>query len=347
MSSLELLYELVKIPSTSTHEREISVFLENKLEDLGMEITRSGNNLIGKLGQGRPTLMLCGHLDTVPPFIPPHIKGTRLFGRGAADDKGGLAAVINAISSIEQHKLKGTLLTTFVIDEELKSQGAQDILPYIDADFGVVCEPTNLKIVNGHKGRVTFYIETIGRSAHASTPELGKNAIVAMAKIVFLIDKMLLMKHPVLGSETMTVSTITGGDAPNVVPSRCRIGVDYRYVPPHDIFSIQEMLRAKLPDAKIEFAEDPRNFSQPFCLPNHEIITFLEESIRDSGQNPQVVTMDASTDASRFNEAGIPTVVFGPGDIAQAHTTDEWVDLRDVETASVIFGELIKRVLMA
>jgi acetylornithine deacetylase len=220
-------------------------------------------------------------------------------------------------------------------------------LPYIDADFGVVCEPTNLKIVNGHKGRVTFYIETIGRSAHASTPELGKNAIVAMAKIVFLIDKMLLMKHPVLGSETMTVSTITGGDAPNVVPSRCRIGVDYRYVPPHDIFSIQEMLRAKLPDAKIEFAEDPRNFSQPFCLPNHEIITFLEESIRDSGQNPQVVTMDASTDASRFNEAGIPTVVFGPGDIAQAHTTDEWVDLRDVETASVIFGELIKRVLMA
>lgn len=346
MSSLELLYELVNIPSTSTNEREISIFLENKLEDLGMEITRSGNNLIGKLGQGRPTLMLCGHLDTVPPFIPPHIKGTRLFGRGAADDKGGLAAVINAIASIEQHKLKGTLLTTFVIDEELKSQGAQDILPYIDADFGVVCEPTNLKIVNGHKGRVTFYIETVGRSAHASSPDLGKNAIVAMAKVVSLIDKMLLMKHPVLGSETMTVSTISGGDAPNIVPSRCRISVDYRYVPPHDVYSVLEMLRTKLPKAIIEFAEDPKNFSQPFCLPNHEIITFLEESIRYSGQNPQVVTMDASTDASRFNEAGIPTIVFGPGDIAQAHTADEWIDIRDVETASMIFAQLIKKVLM-
>jgi acetylornithine deacetylase len=347
MSSTELLYELVNIPSTSTHEREISIFLENKLADLGMEITRSGNNLVGKLGHGRPTLMLCGHLDTVPPFIPPQIKGTKLFGRGAADDKGGLAAVINAIASTERSKLKGTLLTTLVIDEERKSQGAQDILPYIDADFGVVCEPTNLKIVNGHKGRLTFYIETIGRSAHASKPELGKNAIVAMAKLVFLIDKMLLIKHPVLGSETMTVSTITGGDAPNIVPNRCRIGVDYRYVPPHDVFSVLKMLRAKLPEVKIEIAEDPKNFSQPFYLPNHEIITFLEESIRYNGQNPQVVTMDASTDASRFNEAGIPTVVFGPGDIAQAHTTDEWIDLRDVETASAIFGELIKRVLMA
>jgi N-acetyl-ornithine/N-acetyl-lysine deacetylase len=347
MSSTELLYELVKIPSISTREREISIFVENKLEDLGMEITRSGNNLIGKLGQGRPTLMLCGHLDTVPPFIPPQIKGTRLFGRGAADDKGGLAAVINAVAHIEQSKLKGTLLTTFVVDEELKSQGAQDALRYIDADFGVVCEPTNLKIVNGHKGRLTFHVETIGKSAHASKPELGKNAIVAMAKLVSIIDKMPLMKHPVLGRETMTVSTITGGDAPNIVPNRCRIAVDYRYVPPHDLFSVLEVLRVKLPEAKIEFAEDPKNFSQPFFLPNHEIITSLEDSIRYNGQNPQVVTMDASTDASRFNEAGIPTIVFGPGDIAQAHTTDEWIDLPDVEIASAIFGELIKKVLMA
>ena len=347
MSSTELLYELVKIPSTSTNEHEISIFLENKLLDMGMEITRFGNSLIGKFGRGRPALMLCGHLDTVPPFFPPQIKGTRLFGRGAADDKGGLAAVINAIAGIEQSKLKGTLLATFVVDEELKSQGAQDILPYIDADFGVVCEPTNLKIVNGHKGRLTFYVETFGKSAHASKPELGKNAIVAMAKLVVLIDDMLLIEHPVLGSETLTVSAITGGDAPNIVPDRCRIGVDYRYVPPHDASSVLEMLKAKLPGAKIEFAEDLKNFSRPFYLSNHEIITLLDESIRFIGENPQLVTMDASTDASRFNEAGIPTVVFGPGDIAQAHTTDEWIDLKEVETASAIFRELIKRVLMA
>jgi N-acetyl-ornithine/N-acetyl-lysine deacetylase len=346
MSSTELLYELVKIPSTSTNEREISFFLENKLAELGMELTRSGNNLIGKLGQGRPILMLCGHLDTVPPFFPPQIKGTRLFGRGAADDKGGLAAVINAVASIEQSKLKGTLLTTFVVDEELKSLGAQNILPYIDADFGVVCEPTGLKIANGHKGRLTFYIEVNGKSAHASKPELGKNAIVTMAKLVLQIETMLLPKHPVLGNETITVTEITGGDAPNIVPNRCQIGVDYRFVPPHDALNVLEMLRAKLPDAKIEFADNLKNFSQPFYLPDHEIITLLIDSIRFCGQNPQIVTMDASTDASRFNEAGIPTIVFGPGDIAQAHTTDEWIDLREVETASKIFGELIKRVLM-
>jgi acetylornithine deacetylase len=337
----------VNIPSTSTHEREISLFLENKLLDLGMEITRSGNSLIGKLGRGRPVLMLCGHLDTVPPYFPPRIQGTRLFGRGAADDKGGLAAIINAIANTEQRKLKGTLLATFVVDEELRSLGAQDIIPHLDADFGVVCEPTNLKIVNGHKGRLTFHVETIGTSAHASKPELGKNAIVEMARLVLLLGRIPLKQHPVLGNETITVTAITAGEAPNIIPDRCRIDIDYRYVPPHDPSSVLEMLRCKLPEAIIEFAEDPKNFSRPFYLPTHEIITLLDESIRCSGQDPQVVTMDASTDASRFNEAGIPTVVFGPGDIAQAHTTDEWIDLREVETASVIFRELIKRVLMA
>ncbi len=335
----------MNIPSTSTHEREISLFLENKLLDMGMEITRSGNSLIGKLGRGRPVLMLCGHLDTVPPYFPPRIQGTRLFGRGAADDKGGLAAVINAIASTEQRKLKGTLLATFVVDEELRSLGAQDIMPHLDADFGIVCEPTNLKIVNGHKGRLTFHVETIGKSAHASKPELGKNAIVEMAKLVLLLGKIPLKQHPVLGNETITVSAITAGEAPNVVPDRCRIDIDYRYVPPHDASSVLEMLRMKLPEARIEFAEDPKNFSRPFYLPTHKVIKLLGESIRCSGQDPQVVTMDASTDASRFNEAGIPTVVFGPGDIAQAHTTDEWIDLREVETASAIFKELIKRVL--
>ncbi|MGZ4883277.1 MAG: M20 family metallopeptidase [Halobacteriota archaeon] len=337
----------MNIPSTSTHEREISLFVENKLLDLGMEIKRSGNSLIGKLGRGRPVLMLCGHLDTVPPYFPPRIQGTRLFGRGAADDKGGLAAVINAIASTEQRELKGTLLTTFVVDEELRSLGAQDIMPHLDADFGVVCEPTNLKVVNGHKGRLTFHIETVGKSAHASKPELGKNAIVEMAKLVLLLGEIPLEQHPVLGNETITVSAITAGDAPNIVPDRCRIDVDYRYVPPHDASSVLEMLRVELREARIEFAEDPKNFSRPFYLPTHEIITLLSESIRRSGQDPQVVTMDASTDASRFNEAGIPTVVFGPGDIAQAHTTDEWIDLREVETASVIFRELIKSVLTA
>ena len=337
----------MNIPSTSTHEREISLFLENKLLDLGMEIARFGNSLIGKLGRGRPVLMLCGHLDTVPPYFPPRIQGTRLFGRGAADDKGGLAAVINAIARTEQSELKGTLLTTFVVDEELRSLGAQDIVSHVDADFGVVCEPTNLKIVNGHKGRLTFHIETSGKSAHASKPELGKNAIVEMAKLVLSLGNIPLVQHPVLGDETMTVSAITAGGAPNVVPDRCRIDVDYRYVPPHDASSVLEMLRVKLPEAKIEFAEDPKNFSRPFYLPAHEVIELLSESIRNSGQDPQVVTMDASTDASRFNEAGIPTVVFGPGDIAQAHTADEWIDLHELETASTIYRELIKRVLIA
>jgi len=346
LQSKELLYDLVSIPSISTHEHDISIFLEEKLSDLGMEITRCGNNLIGKLGCEGPALALCGHLDTVPPFFPPRIQGQKLYGRGAADDKGGLAAVIHAVESIDEERLRGTLLTAFVVDEELRSRGAQEVLPQLHADFGIVCEPTNLKIVNGQKGRMTFRIQSLGKRAHASKPEFGKNAIVEMAKLVLRLEKIPLIQHPELGHETMTVSTIAAGDAVNVVPDLCSIDVDYRYVPPDDASSVLARLRAKLPEARIEFAGDPKNFTRPFYLPAHQIIAWLGESINRSGLEPQTVTMDAGTDASRFNEVGIPTIVFGPGGIAQAHTSDEWIELREVEKASVVFQELIKRILM-
>ena len=346
LQSTELLYDLVNIPSTSTHEHDISFFVEERLHDLGMEIIRSGNNLIGKLGREGPVLALCGHLDTVPPFFPPRIQGRKLYGRGAADDKGGLAAVINAVANTDQERLRGTLLTVFVVDEELRSRGAQEVLPQLRADFGIVCEPTNLKIVNGQKGRFTFRIQSVGKRAHASKPELGKNAIVEMAKLVLRLEELPLTRHPELGQETISVSTIAAGDAANIVPDHCSIDVDYRYVPPNDASSVLATLRAKLPEARIEFADDPKNFTRPFYLPAHQIITLLSESIRRTGLEPQMVTMDAGTDASRFNEAGIPTVVFGPGGIAQAHTSDEWIKLREVEMASVVFQELIRRVLM-
>ena len=336
----------MNIPSTSTHEQDISLFVEERLSDLGMEIIRSGNNLIGKMGREGPVLALCGHLDTVPPFFPPRIQGRKLHGRGAADDKGGLAAVISAVANTDQERLMGTLLTAFVVDEELKSRGAQQVLPQLHADFGIICEPTNLKIVNGQKGRLTFRIQSVGKRAHASKPELGKNAIIEMAKLVLRLEELPLIRHPKLGHETITVSTIAAGDAVNIVPDLCSIDVDYRYVPPNNASRVLATLRAKLPEARIEFADDPRNFTRPFYLPAHQIITLLSESIRRTGIEPQIVTMDAGTDASRFNEAEIPTVVFGPGGIAQAHTSDEWIELREVEMASLVFEELIRSILI-
>jgi len=344
LQSTELLYELVNIPSTSTHERDISFFVEGKLRDLGMSVVRVGDNLIGTMGSKEPVLALCGHLDTVPPFFPPRIQGQKLYGRGAADDKGGLASVINAIANVEE-ELQGTLITAFVVDEELKSRGAQDVLPRLHADFAVVCEPTNLKIVNGQKGRLTFRITVIGKRAHASKPELGKNAIVEMAKLVLRLEDMPLLSHPELGHETIAVSTIAAGDAVNVVPDLCSIDVDFRYVPPNDAMRVLATLKAALPDAQVELADEPKNFTHPFYLPSHQIIKVLKESMLSQGLKPQIVTMDAGTDASRFNECGIPTVVFGPGGIAQAHTLDEWVELREVEKASEVYKELIKRVL--
>lgn len=346
LSSTQLLYELVGVASVSTHERQISVFVEERLEELDMDVTRYGDNLVATLGKGQPKLMLCGHLDTVPPYFPPSFHGGKLFGRGAADDKGGLAAIMDAIARTPKHKLKGTLVVAFVIDEELQSRGAREVIPHIDASFGVVCEPTNLGIINGHKGRLALQITTVGRSAHASRPELGDNAIVKMAHLLADVEELPLQRHPILGSETLTVSSIASYAAPNVVPDRCTIGVDYRYVPPHDAKSVVKALRSQLPEALIEFTNDSAHFTSPFYLPEHEIIDLLKASVQSCGIAPIIKTMDASTDAARFNEAGIPTVVFGPGGIDQAHTHDEWINLDELERASAVFYDLIKRVLI-
>ena len=256
----------MSIPSTSTHEHDISLFVEEMLRDLGMEIMRSGNNLIGKLGREGPVLALCGHLDTVPPFFPPRIQGRKLYGRGAADDKGGLAAVINAVANTDQERLCGTLLTAFVVDEELRSRGAQEVLPQLHADFGIVCEPTNLKIVNGHKGRIVFRIQSVGKRAHASKPELGKNAIVEMAKLVLRLEKIPLIQHPELGHETMTVTTIAAGDAVNIVPDLCSIDVDYRYVPPDDASSVLASAEGKLARGANRIRGRPQKFHAPILF---------------------------------------------------------------------------------
>ncbi|MGZ4905854.1 MAG: M20 family metallopeptidase [Halobacteriota archaeon] len=340
------MYELVRISSISTCEREISVFVERRLRELGLDVTRYGNNLVATLGNGQPKLMLCGHLDTVPPYFPPSIHGRKLFGRGAADDKGGLAAIIDAIAHTPKTNLDGTLVVAFVVDEELQSRGATEVIPHIDADFGVVCEPTNLAIINGHKGRLTLQITTVGRSAHASRPELGDNAIMKMANLLEHVEKLKLQRHPILGNETFAVSSIFSHAAANVIPDRCTIGVDYRYVPPHDAKSVVKVLRTQLPDTSVEFTDDLAHSTPPFYLPEHEIIDLLKESLQNCGIAPVTRTMDASTDAARFNMAGIPTVVFGPGGIDQAHTQDEWIDLDELMHASEVFCDLIKRVLM-
>ncbi len=338
--------ELVRIASVSTREREISVFVEETLKKLGMNVTRYGDNLVATLGTGQPKLLLCGHLDTVPPYFPPSIRNGKLFGRGAADDKGGLAAIIDAIAHASQHTINGTLIVAFVVDEELQSRGAREVIPHLDADFGVVCEPTNLAIMNGHKGRLTLNITTIGRSAHASRPELGDNAIIKMGHLLTSIEALTLPTHPILGSETLTVSSISSYAAPNVIPDRCTIGVDYRYVPPHTAKSVIRALRSQLSGHSIEFIEETPHFTPPFYLQEHVIIELLKESVQSVGGTPVIATMDASTDAARFNEAGIPTVVFGPGGIDQAHTRDEWIDLNEFVCACAVFRELIERVLV-
>lgn len=341
-----MLYNLVDIPSVTNNERDISNFVKGQLDEIGMDVVQFGQNVLGKLGSGSPSLMLCGHLDTVPPYIPPRVVAGKLYGRGAADDKGGISAVIDAISDCKKYSFSGTLFAVFVVDEESNSTGVDEMIPRLTADFGVVCEPTNLEIVNGHKGRIVLQLESIGKAAHASKPTKGRNAIVKMAEVIIKLEDFKLRTHPTLGKETLTVSQISGGIADNVIPDRCIIELDYRHVPPNDPFKIIRSLQEFLPDVTISFTKDPERFTSPFYLPEHRIIEELTGALTDLGTKPNITTMDACTDASRLNAAGIPTIVFGPGMIEQAHTSHEWIAIEQVKTASKIFKRLIERILV-
>jgi acetylornithine deacetylase/succinyl-diaminopimelate desuccinylase-like protein len=341
-----LLYNLVEIPSVTGDEGDICSFVRDTLNEIGMDVTLFGHNVLGKFGSGSPSLMLCGHLDTVPPYVPPRIRACKLYGRGAADDKGGIAAVIDAISKCDKQLVSGTLLALFVVDEENNSTGIDEAIPHLRADFSVVCEPTNLEIVNGHKGRIVLKIESIGKTAHTSQPQMGRNAIVEMAHVITKLEDFPMSIHPILGRETLTVSQIKGGIADNVIPDHCVIEVEYRHVPPNNSFNIITSLRTFLPEVKISFIKDPERFTNPFYLPEHLIIEELKGALTDVGAKSNVTTMDACTDASRLNAAGIPSIVFGPGLIEQAHTSNEWVALKQVKSASRIFKRLIERILL-
>ncbi len=341
-----MLYNLVEIPSVTNNERDISNFVKDQLDEIGMDVVQFGQNVLGKFGSGSPSLMLCGHLDTVPPYIPPRIVAGKLYGRGAADDKGGIAAVIDAITNCKKYSFSGTLLAVFVVDEEGNSTGIDEMMPKLPVDFGVVCEPTNLEIVNGHKGRIVLQVESIGKAAHASKPAMGRNAIVKMAEVIIKLEDFKLRTHPILGKETLTVSQISGGIADNVIPDRCIIEAEYRHVPPNNPFKIIRSLHSFLPDVKLSFIKDPKRFTNPFYLPEHRIIDELTGALTELGTKPNVTTMDACTDASRLNAASIPTIVFGPGAIEQAHTSDEWIALEQVKEASRIFKRLIERILV-
>jgi acetylornithine deacetylase ArgE len=371
-----LLRDLVALPSVNPmgrplsgpqyFEYQVTAYLENFFHELQIPHDRQPlaprrENIVARFENPHSdrTLLWEVHQDTVPvenmtidPFGAVVEKG-RLYGRGSCDVKGGMAAMLNAFARLvrERPRNAASVILACVVDEEFTFTGIQELVRRgVKADFAVVAEPTQLEIVNAHKGVIRWHLETKGRACHSSSPEQGINAIYHMGKILTGIERYAEELHasridPLLGPATISVGRIEGGVSVNVVPESCRIEVDRRLIggenPAAAPKELEDFLRGKR-GIDAPFVTIPPWMAMPALSPNgsEQAVAVLGSAI-DSVRGSHFVTpVPYGTDAATLAAAGIPSIVFGPGDIAKAHTCDEYVPLDEVEQASEILYRL-------
>lgn len=347
------------IPANLVYESRVTDYLESLLRDLGIPCVRQmvapgRDNLVARYAPPNPQFSVLweAHQDTVPvdgmvidPFAAT-ITGDRLSGRGACDVKAGIACMLTAFARVVAAKPQAAVTLAFTVDEEHTFLGAQHLMASgVRADYAIVAEPTELNIVHAHKGVVRWAIETTGVACHSSRPEQGVNAVYRMARIIRRIEEyaaklQVSRRDPLLGPPTLSVGVVQGGVSPNTVPDHCRIEIDRRLVPGEDptaaVADVEAFVRAD-PAIDFPFVFVPRLACPSLAPTGSDAVTArLGRAIDAVVGKHEVVAVPYGTDASTIAAAGVPAVVFGPGNIAQAHTKDEWVDLRQVESAAEI-----------
>ena len=358
----KLLAEIIALPSVNpaflpprhplAGEKRVADFLAATAARAGLEVElqtvlHSRSNVIARLlpkNKIQQTILLAPHLDTVgadgTQFIPQRKNG-RLHGRGACDTKGSVAAMLAALCELARSKarpLTTEIVFAGLIDEEQAQAGSRALVASgFKADLAIVGEPTKLQVVTAHKGSLWLELATRGRAAHGATPHLGKNAVHEMARIVDALEtdyaaQLKRRKHKLLDHGTVNVGTICGGTQPNIVPDSCVISIDRRTLPGETESSVRReialLLKANKLTAKISCAKlaPALPLETDFKLPL--VQTFLR-----AVKQKKSLGVDYFCDAAVLAAGGIPGVVFGPGDIAQAHTVDEWISLAELESA--------------
>ncbi|MBW3598968.1 MAG: M20 family metallopeptidase [Planctomycetes bacterium] len=383
---VETLRDLVRLPSVNPMGRPVSgpIYLESRVTDylqrlfekLDVPWERSTveperDNIVARLDgrtppeKGGRVLLLEAHQDTVPiegmtidPFAA-EVRGDRLYGRGACDIKGGMAAMLAAFSRLAEvrDELDATIVMGCTVGEEFGYTGARllakqwtegglRLMPRAP-DAIIVAEPTLLNVVIAHKGLVRWRCRTQGRAAHSSQPQLGENAIFKMAPVLQSLEKYqkdvapTRGEHPLLGRPTLSVGVIAGGISVNTLPDQCVIEIDRRMLPeenPEEAYRHVVEFVSQHTDGALH---DPPFVTAPGLSNTHNepLADRLVEVVRRLGNSCEKIGVHYGTDAAAYGPLGIPAVVFGPGDIAQAHTEDEWIALDQLRRAADILFE--------
>jgi acetylornithine deacetylase len=298
--------------------------------------------------------MLNGHLDTVgvdsmtiPPFAAT-LDDERLSGRGSCDMKGGDAAILAAVARLARGGPRPPIVVAFTADEEHASLGMDHLVASgVRADLAVVCEPTSLAVMPAHKGFMWLRALFTGRAAHGSRPEIGIDAIRHAGLYLAALDEYseelrARPAHPLLGHGSFHAGTIAGGTAESVYPESCELLLERRTMPGEEPEAVVLEFQAALDTLLERHPEMHASLEMTLSRPGTEVpessrlVQGLVAAARERSVEARVEGMTAWVDAAFLNEAGVPAVCFGPGDIAQAHTECEWIDVREIRTCAEV-----------
>jgi len=372
----KLAADLVAIPSVNPlegpigegrGEGELVAFVVSRLKEAGIdcetpEALPGRPNVVARVaGESEEAIVFDAHLDTVSaegmefePFAG-RIEGDKVYGRGSADCKGCLAAMMAALMAVAQggEKPAKTVILTGTVDEEHRMRGLLSLLDSgLTAEAAIIGEPTSLEIVIAHKGVARFKVATTGKAVHSSAPDQGVNAIYRMGRVLQALEQYAkggvgTGSHPLLGRGTLSVGVIRGGEYVNVVPDRCEIDVDRRLLPGDEghkavgdvrgylLHAIDEEMGLEV--GKAELLVPAMDISS-----DHPLVRGVSAVVREVTGKAPVRGMTGTTHAGQFVARGVPALVVGPGTTGQAHTATEELDLNQLEQAAAIYEALMR-----
>jgi acetylornithine deacetylase/succinyl-diaminopimelate desuccinylase family protein len=365
------LRDMVAIPTVTGHEGLMKEHLVKAFEDIGLvvetqHVDSDRYNVIGKLGEGPIRLMLCTHMDVIPPldeslWTSPPFQATardgRIYGRGTTDAKGSLAAAMEAMLRVKKG-LKGakcSVALAAVVEEETgRSVGARKLMEKYRPDMGIILEPTGLHVAIAHKGALRPRITVKGQAAHSSSADMGVNAVALAGEVLRELERyrnrVMNVIDPMLGRSTLEVTMIRGGERINVIPQECLIYIDRRLTPRENVDGAYEELGHVIKRIGEETGADlglELLCSYPSSSVNDKepVVTLIKDVLAKHGLPSAPTGFPAGCDMWTFRANGIPTAILGPGYIDQAHSVDEYIEREQLKLAADLYEDIIKKAL--